>query len=68
MKFISETVYAVEYNPNSAVYTDTAYFITHDVENAILMCRERYKNCRIKEVRELYTVWRESTKTITVDI
>lgn len=68
MKFIAETVYAVTYSPNLAEYTDTDRFITHDVESAILMCRERYKNCRIREVKELYTAYRESTKTITVDV
>lgn len=68
MKYIAEKEFAVTYRPGSAQYEVTDYYVTNSIEKAIEMCKDREPGCTILEVKNLHTVVRPTTKTITVNI
>lgn len=67
-KYISEQVYAITYNSSGASYESIDWYIADSIEDAVAMCRDRHKDCNIKEVRKVHNVHRKSTKTITVNV
>lgn len=69
MKLIKENLYNVIYSPeSSSKYELYHQYIASSIEEAIQMCREQEKGCLIKEVRFIGTTYRNSVKTITVEV
>lgn len=68
-KYKVEQVYSVTYYPERAEFFEVKYFIASSIEDAIEMCKDLNRNCRIKAVEVLCNkAFIKCTKTITIDV
>lgn len=68
MKYILEKQYAVIYTPKGCTYENYEQYIATSIEEAISMCRDKHKDCEIEKAEKINSVYRKSTKTVTVEI
>lgn len=68
-KFINENLFYVTYCEKGFSNAIQYGCVCDTMEEAIAMIREKFPDCRVKEIRQTdMRVMRKSTKTITVDI